>query len=295
MSFERVSTYTIVPLLFAAVNAYAQTGTPTSQQNVAPQAQPPVQEPKILEDGGFSIEPMYWLNRAQPAMNGGAAATTYEGQDFPGHANPGIGGEFSIPTGNSNTLRISYFRVLGNADTTETQSVTVFSQAYSPGDYVTSHYNLQSAKISWDYLSYTWRKGPGNIHFKTLYEMQLANIATNFAAPFKPVTTDSSGNTNDNMASGTKRIFLPTFGGELEQALGHRFRWEIKGSGFGIPHHGVIWDAQADIALRVQNFELIAGEKAYHFKTSPQAEQYFTDTLNGVFAGIRYYLPSTKK
>lgn len=295
MSFERVSISTFVSLLFIALNANAQTAGSSSEQNATPQQQAPPQEPKVLEDGGFSIEPIYWLNRAQPAMKGGAAASAYEGQNFSGNANPGIGGELSIPTGNSNTLRFSYFRVLGNANTTETQTVTFFSQTYSPGDYVTQHYNLQSAKISWDYLSYTWRKEPGNIHFKTRYELQYANISTSFAAPFKAVTTDSSGNTNDNTAYGSKHVFLPTFGGELEQSLGGRFRWEVKGSGFGIPHRSLIWDAQADVALRVRNFELIAGEKAFHFKTSPQAEQYFTDTLSGVFAGIRYYLPNAKK
>ena len=295
MSFERVSISTIVLLLLTAANAYPQNSGSSTEQNVAPQRQSPPQEPKVLEDGGFSIEPLYWLNHAQPAMKGGAAATTYENQNFSGNANPALGGELSVPTGNSNTLRASYFRVLGNANATETQTITFFSQTYSPGDYVTQHYNLQSAKISWDYLSYTWRKQPGNIHFKTLYELQYTNVSANFAAPFKSITTDSSGNTNDNTASGSRHVLLPTFGGELEQSLGGKARWEIKGSGFGIPHHGVIWDAQADVALRLHNFELIAGEKAYHFKTSPQAEQYFTDTLDGVFAGIRYYLPNTNK
>lgn len=251
-----------------------------------------------MEDGGFSIEPIYWLNRAQPALFGGlqsAQSEIYASQGYPGNSNAGIGAEIAIPTGHSNTVRVSYFRVQGNATSTTSQAETLFGEAYAAGDYLSSSYNIQSAKISWDYLSYTWRKPMGNIHFKTLYEVQYTTISTAFFAPFVPITTDSSGNTDTNTAAGSKSVILPTFGGELEQAIGHGFRWEIKGSGFGIPHHSVIWDAQADIALRINKFELLAGEKAYHFKTSPQSDQYFTDTLDGVFVAVRYYIGSFRK
>lgn len=272
----------------------AQTA-PSAQQNVAPQPLPPPQEPSVLEDGGFSIEPIYWLNRAQPALFGGAQAAAYGSLSYPGKANPSYGAEISIPTGHSNTIRFSYFRTLGNANQTLTQSPTIYTEAYTAGDYLVASYTIQSAKLSWDYLSYTWRKEPGNIHFKTLYELQYTTISTNIGAPFLPTTTDSSGNVDYNTASGSQSIILPTFGVEFEQSIHHRLRWEAKASGFGIPHHSVIWDAQADLALRIQKFELIAGERAYHFKTSPQAGQFFTDTLDGLFVGVRYYLGSPRK
>src|SRR5579884_135536 len=240
MSFHRAGLFTAVFCSFAYVSLLkAQQQAPvqppapqqtapsgTQPQNAAPQPVRPPEEPNILEDGGFSIEPIYWLNRAQPALRGGAGAPTFEGLAYPGHSDAGIGGELGIPTGHSNTLRFSYFRVLGNANTTITQSTTVFSEGYSPGDYLAQHYNLQSAKISWDYLSYTWRRAPGNIHFKTLYELQFMTISTDIAAPFKPATEDTSGTINNNTAHGSKNIFLPTLGVEFEQELGGRFRWE---------------------------------------------------------------------
>lgn len=254
----------------------------------------------MLEDGGFSIEPLYWMTRAQPGLKGGAAAANnysgFENLDYPGHSDYGLGAEIAIPTGHSNTVRISVFRVLGNANSVVgVNGSTIFSEAYAGGDYLVQHYNVQSAKISWDYLSYTWRRKPGNIHFKTLYEVQYTNIGTSVNAPFVPITTDSQGNTDTNSSSGSKSVILPTLGGELEQSLGGKFRWEIKGSGFGIPHHAVIWDAQADIAVRFNKFELIAGEKAYHFKTSPQGDEYFSDTLQGVFVALRYYIGAPHK
>jgi hypothetical protein len=289
MSLGRVFSTLTLSVLMCSFYCCAQESSPPQGSTVSV-TQPPPKEPNVLEDGGFSLEPMYWYTRAQPTLKGGATATTFENQSFPGHSNAAIGAEVGIPTGHSNTLRISYFRLQGNSATTETQDVTVFGQAYSAGDYVTSSYTLQSAKISWDYLSYTWHRERGNIHFKTLYEAQFTNISPQFAAPYKAVTTDSSGNVNDNTASASRHVFLPTLGGELEQAIGKRFRWEVKGSGFGLPHHSAIGDVQADVALRVHNFELIAGEKAYYFKTSPKGEQFFSDMLSGVFAGIRYYV-----
>jgi hypothetical protein len=119
--------------------------------------------------------------------------------------------------------------------------------------------------------------------------LQYVNVGTNISAPFKAVTSDANGNVNTNTASGTKTLFYPTIGIGLGSEFGHHFRWEIKGSGFGLPHRGNIWDAQGTIAFRVGPVEILGGEKAYHFKTSPQAEQYFEQTLEGAFVGVRYY------
>lgn len=263
--------------------------TPPSASNVQPVQHPPAQEPYIIEDGGLSIEPIYWLNRAQPTLYGGAAAASFAGYSYSGNANASVGGELGIPAGRSNTLRISYFRAQGNANSTLTQASTIFSEAYNAGDYVTSNYTIQSAKISWDYLGYTWHTRTGKIRLKTLYEAQFVTVSGNFAAPFKAVTTDTSGNTDDNTAQGSKNLIYPTFGVEFEEALGRHVRWEVIGSGFGVPHHGDIWDAQADLAIHVKQVEILAGGKAFHFKTSTQADQYFTDTLSGAFVGLRYY------
>ncbi len=54
--------------------------------------------------------------------------------------------------------------------------------------------------------------------------------------------------------------------------------------------HSTVWDAEGSIAIRFGQIELLPGEKAFHFKTSPQADQYFVDTLSGAYAGLRYLL-----
>jgi len=272
----------LVLLLLSASAAFGQ-------QAAASTTPPPAQEdPKILEDGGLSIEPFYWLTQAQPSLFGGKTATADGNLDYSGKSKRSEGVEVGLPAGRANTLRFSYFRVQGDTNSTLGQDETIFSEAFSSGDYMASTYRLQSAKISWDYLSYTWQKS--HVRFKTLYEVQYTTISTDVSAPFVPETTDSSGNTNSNSAHGSENLLYPTFGVEFEQPWKKYLRWEAKVSGFGLPHRAVIWDAQADVAFQIHSIDVFIGEKAYHFKTSPNGDQYFIDTLQGAYVGVRYYL-----
>ncbi|MBV9081150.1 MAG: hypothetical protein JOZ62_00630 [Acidobacteriaceae bacterium] len=301
----------IGPILVFALNGVAQqqageAGNPNGNQpqpnaptvtqpgnvpapSVAPGQKPPPQEASIIEDGGFSVEPLYWLNRAQPALHGGAMSSGFEFLPYSGHAKPADGAMLSFPAGKQNSLRVSYFRVQGSGNSVLSADTTVFGQAFNSGDLVTQSYTLQSAKISWDYLSYTWYRPSAKLRLKTLYEVQYVNVKTALAAPFKEITVDTSGNTSTNTASGSKSLVYPSLGVELEEALGKHFRWELKGSGFAIPHRPTLWDAEASLVVHLSHAEVLVGGKAFHFKTSPKADQYFTDTLYGPYVGIRWY------
>jgi hypothetical protein len=275
----------IAALAFAGVLWGQTTALPT-----APTTPPPPPDPKILEDGGFSIEPIYWLTQAQPKLTGGEQALTpYQNLTYPGKSRKGYGFEIGIPAGRANTLRFSYFRVLGSGNSIiNGNGATLFSEAYSAGDYIVASYNVQNAKISWDYLSYTFKN---HIRFKTLYEVQWVTVGTSISAPLIPETVDSStGNTDTNSSNGTKNIIYPTFGVEFEQPISKHLRWEAKASGFGLIHHSDIGDVQADLAVRFSSLEVLVGGKYFHFKTAPNSDDYFTDTLEGAYVGIRYYL-----
>jgi hypothetical protein len=275
----------LIALAFAGVLFGQATALPTSPATPAP-----TPDPKILEDGGFSIEPLYWLTTAQPKLIGGKQATTpYQDLSYPGKSRKAYGIEIGVPAGRANTLRFSYFRVLGSGNSTiGPNGATLFSEGYAAGDYIVASYNIQNAKVSWDYLSYTFKN---HIRFKTLYEVQFVTIGTSISAPLIPQTVDATtGSTNTNSSTGTKNVILPTFGAEFEQPITKHLRWELKGSGFGLPHKSLIWDAQADVALRYSSLEFFVGGKAFHFKTSPGGDQYFTDTLEGAYVGVRYYL-----
>jgi hypothetical protein len=278
----------VAALCFAGLTFSGLSYGQTTALPAAPTSTPPHQDPKILEDGGFSIEAMFWLTQAQPKLYSGKTATTYGDLAFPGKSKKGLGVELGFPAGRANTLRFSYFRVQGSSSPTIGLATTVFGEPYAAGDYMVNSYKLQNAKVSWDYLSYTFKN---RIRFKTLYELQYNTISSSYSAPLIPQAINAStGVADTNSSTGTKSMFLPTFGIEFQQPVNKRLRWEVRGSGFGIPHRAVIWDAQADIALRFSALEFQVGGKAYHFKTSPNSDQYFSDTLDGAYVAIRYYL-----
>jgi hypothetical protein len=266
----------------------AQAPTPPAAPAAAPAPVAPVKEPYILDDGGLYIEPLYWLNRAQPTLQAGKAATAPGIFPYNGNALSALGGEIGIPAGRSNTVRVSYFRIQGNGNATLNQATTIFGESYTSGEFINATYKIQALKLSWDYLSYSWHKPNTIIRLKTLYEVQYVNTGINMSAPFFTPTTDASGNTDYGAANGTKSVILPTFGLAMGSTIGKYFRWDVRGSGFGLPHRSDIADVQGSVAVRVGPVELIAGEKFFHFKTSPKSDEYIGDTLQGVFVGLRY-------
>jgi hypothetical protein len=246
-------------------------------------------EPSIIEGGGVSIQPWYWLTSSQPLLRPGAQSTAVgpASLDFPGKARGATGFTFSVPAGKQNTLRFSYFRAHGSGQSVATTDLSLSSVGYTAGDVLATDYKLQNVKLSWDYLSYTFKN---KVRFKTLWEAQLASVQTTVDAPLKAVTVDSNGLTSSYLASGTKWLVYPTFGIGFEQAPSKRFRWEAKGSGFGVLRRAAIWDIEAAAIVRLGRMEMLAGEKAFSLKTSPRADAYYKQTLSGPFIGIRWYL-----
>lgn len=278
---------------------------PSSPQasQVQPAPKPVAQDPPIIEDGGISLQVDDWLSSSTPTTRGGSGAYAFYPSDlnFPGKPKYLINGMLSFPAGKQNSLRFSYFRVQGHGETVAPQpGLSLYSVEYAPGDMLNNSYLIQGAKLSWDYLSYTFRN-PGRfngVRFKTLYELQLVSIGSQTDSPNEEALISNGVAAFDTqtsfLASGSKTVILPTFGGELEQQMNKHFRWEVMASGFGIPHHGVIWDGQADIAIRFGKTEVLGGYRGFHFETSSgSADQYYKETLVGAFAGIRYYLLSS--
>ena len=251
---------------------------------VEPSKPAPPKEPYVLPDGGFSFEPFYWLANGQPRLRGGLQALNIGDLSYAGKAKPALGGEIGIPAGRSNTLRISYFRVQGNSNSTLPNDALIFGESYLAGDFINASYKVQAIKASWDYLSYTWHKSRATIRVKTLWEAQYVNTSFVTSAP----TTISATAGDTLMSTGTKSVILPTFGMALGGEMGRFFRWEVRGSGFGLPQRATIGDLQGVIALRVSKVEVIAGERFYHFKTSPKTDMYTNETLQGVFGGLRF-------
>jgi hypothetical protein len=251
----------------------------------------PAKDEFAPSEEAFSAGLIYWFNIAHPIMRNGHGATVGANPadlDFP-HVNQSVPGAIvSIPAGRGNALRVSYFRTdARKGDTTLDKSTQYFGTDFSPGDVLRVGYTMQNAKISWDYLS-----GPfpleGTWRLKTLWEVQAVSFNTKIDAPQKP-TTDSSGNTVATSAAGSNWMVLPTLGLGVEKFFSKKFRWEAKGSGFIIPHHGSIGDTETFVAYQRGQLEIDLGAKAFYFQTTPQKTEYLKAFLPGAYVGFRWY------
>jgi hypothetical protein len=90
--------------------------------------------------------------------------------------------------------------------------------------------------------------------------------------------------------NGSRNIILPSVGAAAEYALTKHILFRIDASGFGFYHRADFWDANATLSWRVGHVEIFAGEKALHFKSSPQNSEFFIGTLTGAFAGVSWHL-----
>jgi hypothetical protein len=246
---------------------------------VAPQTPTPPQERDTGGDG-FSIMAEYWLTHAQPVMRGGGGDTTFLPGNlfFTGNKKYAYAGVITIPTGKENSIEFTYWRKQGYGTSYIGTTDNFFGNNFAAGDSVLTRYTLEGMKLSWNYLTWPYPSNSAKFRVKTLWEVQYVNIGTTFDAPADPDAVPTSG---------TKDIILPTFGVGLEYHPAKHLRLELKASGFGIIHHSDIWDTQAAVVLRYGKFEIFLSEKAYHFKTSPKGDQYFTETMIGPLGGVR--------
>jgi hypothetical protein len=239
----------------------------------------------------FSLEFLYWFTNSQPDLRGGAAntyLTSPTGLDFPGHGHRPLGGVLSIPAGAGNSLRFSYLEATGAGNTNAATDLYLFTTNFSLADYLATSYKLRNFKISYDFLSYPTPLNESSFRFRTLWEVQYTTIQSTIDAPFRPISVDSSGDPISNSAAGTRWLILPTFGVALDKRLSRHFRVEGKASGFGIPHRADTWDADASANYEIGHLDFIGAYKGFHFKTSPQSDQYLAQTLHGTYIGVRW-------
>lgn len=272
--------------------------TPAEPPPLTPQTAPKpaaTEEQYETSDGRTSVRLFYWYNPTNPRMFTGKGSPTNVDSTlkFEGDSKPSPGAELSFPAGRFNTIRVSYFRTQGAGNT---RAVTppfgkgelIWGANLNPGDLVSASYTLQNAKASLDYTSWPFPVNNGRFRIKTLWEVQYTTIRSGVIAPFAP-TTDASGNGIQTAGTGSKWFIWPSLGMGIEWMLAKHFRFELKGSGFGIPHRAALWDAEAFFAYKSGSWELDFGGKAFHFKTSPKAEEYFRATLPGAYIGIRWF------
>lgn len=248
-----------------------------------PPTAPKPPDAKERDTGGdaLSIEAFGWLTSGTPTVKPGHAAVVTNGGDlhFPGKDRLAEGVIISVPTTRENSLEFTGFQAKGQGNTVLSSTQNYFGNDFAVGDTMASNWQVRAAKVSWNYLTYPYPSNGAKFRVKTLWEVQYANIKTSYDAP-----TDVNAVTTQ----GNKSLILPTFGMGVEYHPGKHLRLEAKGSGFGLPHRSVIWDAEASAVLRMGRIEFMAGARVYHYKTSAKKDEFFNQTLGGPYVGLRF-------
>ena len=276
---------TVSPATQAAIAAqHAQANTPAPGTR---KAEPDYPDPRSLTFGVF-----YWVpfGATGPGIFGGSQATGYETLTDMGKARRSPGIEASVPVTRTGSIHVELFRVEGTGNQNAPAATTLFGTAINQGDYLATQYKLSGTKIYLDDLLFPHKFPVSRFRLKSLWEFQYISLSSNIYAPFAP-TTNSLGQATSEFASGSKNIYLPTFGLAAEYALTPHLLLRVDASGFGIFHKADLWDAEATISYRYGPVEVKVGAKAFHVKSSPNNTEYVIDSVNGAFVGLLFHSP----
>ena len=222
----------------------------------------------------------YWKASGPPMLRGGVPSVDSGAQflDLKGKPHQPAGLEFTTPAGRFDRFEFSYFQTNGSGTDTAMRNLLLYQTAIPAGDFLNTYYKTRDFKLSWNYLTYP-APPDTKFRFKTLWEVQYVSVSPE---------VDAFYDINLPQGKGTRSVLFPTLGVGLEYVPSAKFRMEVRGSGFFIPHHGEIGDTQADAVYRVGHLEIYLGGKFYHFKTSPQNQDYVIENLWGPIGGLRW-------
>ncbi len=265
----------------------------------APPALPKIPDVRQPGETGYWVGAMGWFPAQAPVFDKGhsAAFTEASRARLLGKPKAAEGAEVGLALGLHNALRLTFFQSQASGNFNSANTLHVFDQTYAADTYVSTNYKLQNVKLSFDYLTWPYPVESRRFRLKTLWGLQYTSIRSTFDAPLLPLVdaatgapfVDASGNPISYIGTGTRWFASPILGIGLQQFVSRHFRVEANASGFTIPHHNSIWDADGSANIRYGHFEVRIGGKAFHYKTSTQSEFYLKNTMGSGFVGLRWY------
>ncbi len=260
----------------------AQASAPAAQQT---QSAPPSQRPAVPDypdPRTFTLGVFYWVTGpgTNPALLTGRQALDFETLSDLGKVHsstPGI--EVSFPISRTGSLHFEGFRARGTGNQIAPDTTDLFGTQFNEGDLLATQYKLTSVKFYLDDLLFPHKFPVAKFRLKSLWEVQYVKVSSSIDAPL--VTGET--------AFGSQQLVLPTFGLAAEYAVARHVLLRVAGSGFGLSGRSNIWDGEATISFRKGQWEVIAGEKAFHFRTSPNNVEYMEATMLGAFGGLRWH------
>jgi hypothetical protein len=284
-----------------------QTPPATPQEPMAPTSGPNIQvapelpkypDVRLPGETGWSVGVLVWTPRQQPIFNRGTAAIFPQASLVTMQGTPKFsqGAEVGIAVGQHNAIRVSWFTTRAAGDFTNAEDLTLFNQTYSAGTLISTNYNVQNIKLSFDYLTWPYPVESRRFRLLTLWQVQYTSARAGFDAPQLPLVdangnplVDASGNPLSYATQQTRWFISPTFGIGAHEYVTKDFRVEVNVDGFTIPHHWTIWDTDADLNYRVGHLEVRAGVKGFHFKTSTSSDFFMKSTFFAPMVGLRWY------
>jgi hypothetical protein len=262
--------------------APSQTPAPTPTPAPPPPPNTPVVAPPEENiENMTSVALFHWLPSGASSLVGGAASVDPPGQSLvlPGKPSQANGITFTLRAKGPTRVELSLFDVRASGNTLALRGLSIFGSNTQAGDYIAMDYRLRNLKLTWNYLTYPVPSLDSKLRLKTLYEVHLTQFMPVLAFPFKV----------DPPVSSQQTLIYPAFGLGLEYVPSPKhFRTEIRFTGFGIPGHAALWDGEGSLVGRFGPMEIFAGEKAYHFRTSPTRDIYVQSMLWGPYGGVRW-------
>jgi hypothetical protein len=238
-----------------------------------------------------------WLPDEKPTFDKGRASTFTDPSKITLQGTPKVteGGEFGLAIGAHNTLRFAAFQTQAAGDFTTPVEIIDAGVTYPAATYVSTSYRLRNFKLSYEYLTWPFPVESRRFRLKTLYQVHYTQVRNIVNAPNLPIVDsadnpllDSTGQPLNYAATNTHGFFSPAFGLGVTKYVSRNFRLEANATGFTIPHHTTIWDTDVSANFRAGHLELRLGAKAFHYKTSTQADYYTRNTMASVFVGVRW-------
>ena len=256
---------------------------PAQQQTPAPTVAPPEIAKDDPDNGGF-VTGFYWLSSGSPNLRGGKKSANPAAQSvaLPADDKKTYGVIAALPAGKFNRLEFSYFEAKGSGDVGQALiNLAPFGTNIAQGDELFNSFQVRKVKIVWNYLTFPSPPEDSKFRVKTRWGVQYTHIQSVIDAPLDLANTQLP-------VVGTRQIIYPVLGIGAEYLGSKHFYLEAKMDGFALPHRADYWDAEANAVVRTRHLEIFGGYHAFHFKTTPASDEYFTGTLRGPVGGLRW-------
>jgi hypothetical protein len=207
------------------------------------------------------------------------SATQSSSFRFPGNGKPAEGVIITTPAGRGNQLEFTYFQTKAQGNVLAPVNTTLFTQFYPQSDIINGTYKIQHGKAVWNYLSYPDPPGTSKFRFRTMWGVSYTSINARFNTPQDYATSP---------VEGSRTLIYPSLGVGVEYHFSRNFYFEMRGSGFILPHKSAQGDGEAKISARFGRLDILVGGRDFYFKTSPNKDYYFKANMWGPYGGLRW-------